>query len=67
MRDKLYAVVIVQQISQVASIQSVRISVACSWQHMVLSLLHRPCKTLSQLPSHGYRYRIEIEIPYLVD
>ena len=30
MRDKLYAVVIVQQISQVASIQSVRISVACS-------------------------------------
>ena len=54
MRDKLYAVVIAQQISQVASIQSVRISVACSWQHMVLSLLHRPCKTLSQLPSHGY-------------
>ena len=49
MREKLYAVVIAQQISQVAGIQSVRISVACSWQHMVLSLLHRPCKTLSQL------------------
>ena len=30
MRDKLYAVVIAQQINQVASIQSVRISVACS-------------------------------------